>query len=92
MSEVTLPAETVRRLSEQAVVEIREAREDNRNATARRLQRVVSESLEKTVGKDGEFVAISENDASKLAAFGRNKKNSSYSEGAKNILEHFGVW
>ena len=92
MSEVTLPAETVRRLSEQAVVEILEAREDNRNATARNLERVVSESLEKTVGKDGEFVAISENEASTLAAFGRSKDNSSYVNGAKSILEHFGVW
>ena len=92
MSEVTLPAETVRRLSEQAVVEIREAREDNRNATARNLQRVVSESLEKTVGKDGEFVAINEQDASTLAAFGRSKDNNSYAKGARNILEHFGVW
>ena len=92
MSEVTLPAETVRRLSEQAVVEIREAREDNRNATARKLQRVVSDSLENTVGKNGEFVGISEDNATTLVAFGRNKDNSSYANGAKSILEHFGVW
>jgi hypothetical protein len=84
-------------MTEGATEAIREARQDGRKATARALQRDVSVALERTEGKDGEYVSLPSNVAASLAAFGsegygRVPEASRHSDAVSHYLEQYGYW
>ena len=94
---IPVPAESLRRAVESATAEMREAREDGRKATARSIQRAISEATEATSGKDGEYVSVSADHASTLAAFGNGLVTDvpdamRHTDAIAHYLEQYDYW
>jgi len=70
---IPVPAESIRRMTENAAQEVRRARAEGRKHTADDLQRSISEALDAAEGNDGEFVSIRASTAATLAAFGQSR-------------------
>jgi len=69
MSEnIAVPAEVVRQMATEASENVLVHRREGRKATARYLQKHISEAFEAASGKDGEFVSISGRAVSSLDA------------------------
>jgi hypothetical protein len=92
---IPVPAESIRRLTENAAQEVRCARADGRKHTADDLQRSISEALEAAEGNDGEFVSISASTASSLAAFGQSydvPDAGQHCDAVAHYLHQYGYW
>jgi len=92
---IPVPAESLRRAVESAAVEMREARADGRKATARCIERAISEATEGSVGKDGEFVSIEASTASTLAAHGSQSRvpdSRAYTDSIAHYLKQYNHW
>ena len=92
---IPVPAESIRRMTENATQEVREARADGRRYTANDLQRAISEALEAAEGNDGEFVSIRASTAATLAAFGQSRDvpdSRRHCDAVSHYLEQYGHW
>jgi hypothetical protein len=92
---IPVPAESIRRMTENAAQEVRRARADGRKHTADDLQRSISEALEAAEGNDGEFVSIKASTAASLAAFGQSRNvpdSRQHCDAVAHYLNQYGYW
>jgi len=92
---IPVPAESIRRMTENAAPEVRRARANGHKHTADDLQRSISEAVEATEGKDGEFVSIKASTAASLAAFGYSRDvpdSRQHCDAVTHYLKQYGYW
>jgi hypothetical protein len=88
---IPIPAEVARQMATEAADNIHQHRENGYKATASRLSQAVSEALEASADKDGEYVSLHATTVSKLAAASTTDVPS-YAQAARVYLEQYGVW
>jgi len=92
-ADMVVPAETLRRLVSDIDEEIERQKEKGNYALARNLERSTASAYANLETKDGEFVPIDGAELSELTAFApRNDTTDGYRNGARSMLEHYGVW
>jgi hypothetical protein len=90
---MVVPAETLRRLVSDIDEEIERQKGKGNNSLARGLERSTASAYANLESKDGEFVPINGSELSKLTAFAPyNARTEKYHDGARSMLEHYGVW
>jgi hypothetical protein len=87
--DVPIPAESLRQLTTAAENEIENLRENDLNASARKLERTIPKFLALAEGKDGEFVSV---DATDLATVTADASFHTDTSVARQYLEQYNVW
>jgi hypothetical protein len=90
---MVVPAETLRRLVSDIDEEIERQKDKGHSSIVRNLERASANAYANLESKDGEFVPIHSSHFSELAAFAPyTDTTDGYHDGARSMLEHYGVW
>jgi hypothetical protein len=92
---IPVPAESIRRMTENAAQEVRRARSEGRKHTANDLQRCISDALDAAEGNDGEFVSVKASTAASLAAFGQSRDvpdSRQHCDAVAHYLKQYNHW